>query len=349
MAATPPWPSTGGFMSHQHVKRKSWLNRVLVPALGATLALGISCGIASAATAGGQARAAGLSVTATARVIATRQAPADQAPAATQAEVPPGGEVAFELNVANAGPSDSQQVRVTDDLAPELEFVSGDDCTAAGQTVTCALGTLAAGDSHAFVITVRVKANTAEGTMIKNVATVGSATPDPDLANNTSNEATITVGDAEADLHAFKTGPPSITAGQDFTVTIGATNEGPSNATGVTVSDPLNQWLEFVSSDDTNCTYDNATHTVTCDFGDVADGATVMATLTLRPKPSTPADTVIENTATATATTLDPNPGSATVTIGLANADGKPPVGQSADLGISKSVVPGSVRKPSNP
>jgi uncharacterized repeat protein (TIGR01451 family) len=250
------------------------------------------------------------------------------APAATDAQVPPNGQVAFQLNVANAGPSDAQQVRVIDDLAAPFTFISAPGCSAAGQVVTCARGTLVADDTQAFVITVRVKAGTPAGTVITNAATTSSDTADPDLADNASNEATVTVSNATADMQATESGPGSVTAGQDFTVTIGARNDGPSPATGVTVTSVFGPWLEFVSSDNTGCGYDGSARTITCAFGTVADGATVQATITLRPLPRTPTYAVITSPASVAATTLDPDPANNTVTIGLANADGKPPVRQ---------------------
>ena len=58
--------------------------------------------------------------------------------------------------------------------------------------VTCQLGDLAAGATTAVLIQVRAAANLAQGTPVTNNVTVGSATPDPDLTDNSAS-ATTTV------------------------------------------------------------------------------------------------------------------------------------------------------------
>jgi uncharacterized repeat protein (TIGR01451 family) len=103
-----------------------------------------------------------------------------------------GSNVSFTITVANAGPASASTVVVTDAVPANLTYVSSSStagtCSAVGNTVTCQVGTLAAGANA--VITINATAN-ASGAA-NNTATVTSATGDPNAANN-SGAATVTV------------------------------------------------------------------------------------------------------------------------------------------------------------
>ena len=60
--------------------------------------------------------------------------------------------------------------------------------------------------------------------------------------------------------------PDPVTAGTNLTYTITVTNNGPTDATGVTVSDPLPAGVSFVSANPTQGSCSGTT-TVTCDLG----------------------------------------------------------------------------------
>lgn len=104
----------------------------------------------------------------------------------------PGATVTFTLTLTNHGPSAATNAQVTDTLPAGLTLVSAPGCTAAGSDVTCAAGTLAAGDQRAFPVTVRV-ADSLAGHTVTNTATASSDIPDPVAANGTD-EATLDVG-----------------------------------------------------------------------------------------------------------------------------------------------------------
>lgn len=69
----------------------------------------------------------------------------------------PGDEVTYTLRVVNNGDADAEDVVITDMLPSGTTYVSSSaPCTNAGSTVTCELGTLAAGEDREVTITVRV-------------------------------------------------------------------------------------------------------------------------------------------------------------------------------------------------
>jgi uncharacterized repeat protein (TIGR01451 family) len=100
--------------------------------------------------------------------------------------------IIYDIAVANAGPSLSAAVTVNDTLPAGATFVSATpsqgSCTGTS-TVSCSLGTLAAGRSATIVLV--VKSPSTSGT-VANTATVATDTLDSNLANNTST-ATVTV------------------------------------------------------------------------------------------------------------------------------------------------------------
>src|SRR5262249_26990643 len=110
------------------------------------------------------------------------------------------------------------------------------------------LVTLAAGDSAGFTVVAHVSASVLEGTMLSNTAKVTSSTTDPVPANNSSMASTTV--HAQADLAVTKTGPTD--AGTNVTYMITLTNNGPSDAQAVVLSDPLPAGETFVSQSQTS-------------------------------------------------------------------------------------------------
>src|SRR5205814_5063863 len=130
----------------------------------------------------------------------------------------------------------------------------------------------------------------------------------PALGNN-AQTASTTVGAASADIKATKTAlPPSPAAGTELTYTIGATNNGPSDAGTVTLTDAIPAQTTFVRL--TNGGWDcgtttptiGGTGTLTCTIPSLASGAP-SAILTLVVKLNSNASGTMNNTATAFSTT----------------------------------------------
>jgi uncharacterized repeat protein (TIGR01451 family) len=99
-----------------------------------------------------------------------------------------GGTLFYSLTVTNAGPDAAAQVVLTDPLPPGVTFLAANPSqgTCSGTaTITCDLGTLQPGDQAVIAIDVRAD----QLGLVTNTATVSSATPDPNLADN---QATVT-------------------------------------------------------------------------------------------------------------------------------------------------------------
>ncbi|WP_457028164.1 isopeptide-forming domain-containing fimbrial protein, partial [Kitasatospora sp. P5_F3] len=181
------------------------------------------------------------------------------------ASVAPGESLVYDLVVANAGPSQATNVVVTDTLPVALKFVSSDSgCTASGQAVTCTpLATLNPGATKTLKITVQLDpAYSGDGSDIRNQASVKSATADPSMVNNTSDASTGGLpgpgpgpnppNPVKADVAITKK-PASTTPvapGETFDYTVTVSNNGPSDAKGLVVTDALPVVLKFVSSPD---------------------------------------------------------------------------------------------------
>lgn len=118
---------------------------------------------------------------------------------ASAAQVETGDEFSYTLTITNNGPGKNFDIEVSDAVPTELTLLSAGsdqaDCAAAGNTVTCTLAELDAGDS--FVVEIVVAAN--EEGDVENTATVQGSEQDPDPANDSSS-VVVSVGPANPDL-----------------------------------------------------------------------------------------------------------------------------------------------------
>src|SRR5262249_8328557 len=150
----------------------------------------------------------------------------------------PGTNIVFTLTVTNDGPSVATNVTLDDPTPPGgLVFISnGGDCTT---PFKCNLGTLAVGATRTVTTTFFVPSGYTTPDPIVNLASVTSPTPDPALGNNPA-QAAVGVRAPVASLTITKTNNgTTATPGATTTYTITVVNTGPSDVTGVRVTDPV--------------------------------------------------------------------------------------------------------------
>jgi uncharacterized repeat protein (TIGR01451 family) len=141
---------------------------------------------------------------------------------------------------------------------------------------------------------------------LSNSATVSGTEPDPD-PNNNSDAISPSIG-TSADLSIVKTlDPPIPVAGEAATYTLVIANAGPSDASGVTVTDPLPLQLLSPSASTAQGTCAIVAGLLTCALGSIASGAQATVTVDGTVDPAAVGQT-LTNTATVTGADPDPDP-----------------------------------------
>jgi len=248
---------------------------------------------------------------------------APQAPAAVVA----GTTVTYRIRVKNSGPSDAQNVAVTDQFDANTTFVSVDASGAPGftcvtpavgssGTLACARGVVPPGAAN-YDILVTVRARPGATGSVTNLATVSSSTSDPVTGNNTDSETTPVATSADLELVSKTDSPDAVVAGNNLTYTLTFRNNGPSAAQGVVISDTIPVNTTFLAVNPPvgySCAAPAAgagnPAVITCSppGGALAAGAIAEIKLTVKVS-ANPSSLVISNTASISATTNDPVPG----------------------------------------
>ena len=209
---------------------------------------------------------------------------------ATPTAVVAGSNITYTQSVTNNGPAAATTVSFTQSTPPNTTFQSittpaGWTCTTpavgATGTITCTIATLALNASAAFTLVLQVNAATASGTNIADTATATSSNIVPSLTSNTAVAAVVVANANSATIAIVKTAMPSPTVaeGDTLTYTIGITNNGPSSATNVIVTDPLPADVTYLSFTTSSGNCSEAGGTVTCLLGSMANGGTATITI----------------------------------------------------------------------
>jgi len=256
-----------------------------------------------------------------------------------------GNSMGYTITVANAGPDAASNVVWSDPLPPGTTFVSlvqnsgpvatcGSPTPGTSGTVSCGIVMLASGTSAQFTLTVLV----GNAVSITDTASVTTDSFDTNTANNSSSVTTTVT--PVADLAVTKTDTPDpVLAGSNITYTITLTNNGPSDSSGLLLTDAIPANTTFVSFTApagwaTTAPPVGASGTVTATRPSLIVGASSTFTLVVNVNLATAAGTTITNTASATSGTSDPNASnnSANATTLVAAAI--------ADLSIKKTASP---------
>src|SRR5439155_17829678 len=106
---------------------------------------------------------------------------------------------------------------------------------------------LAAGADATLTLTLTVGASAAAGANVTSNTAAESAVVEGDTNASNNSDTKSTSVTTQADLSVSKTGAASIPTDSDLTYTITLTNNGPSDAQTVSLSDPLPAGTTFVS------------------------------------------------------------------------------------------------------
>lgn len=177
-----------------------------------------------------------------------------------EAAAVPGEQLHFTIVVTNTGPTTAEDVVFTDELPPEVGFVSATASNGAQvfrsisddfeggtsvERLSADLGDMAAGATVTINIVTDVRQNLSSD-KVKNIAEV-SAPNEPDTSNNMDMDMVPVTPKIDLAITKVDSDDP-LEPGNEFSYTLTATNNGPSNATGVEVSDILPDGVTFVSA-----------------------------------------------------------------------------------------------------
>ncbi|MCH7415938.1 DUF11 domain-containing protein, partial [Belliella sp. R4-6] len=200
--------------------------------------------------------------------------------------------------------SDALDVMVSDMLPAGTAFVSADNGGVNDSgTVNWNLGTLAAGASVELNLVLSTEASLEAGTIISNIAIVDSPTDGDGPKESDPEDVTV---ETAADLAIMKSAASAtVLAGENISYTITVSNNGPSDALDVMVSDMLPAGTTFVSADNGGM---NDSGTVNWNLGTLAAGGSVELNLILSTSPSLEAGTTISNIAVVDSPTDEEGP-----------------------------------------
>jgi uncharacterized repeat protein (TIGR01451 family) len=248
----------------------------------------------------------------------------------------PGGSVTYTITASNSGPDPVTGGTVTDTFPAVLTCTwtcvgaGGGTCTASGSGNISDTVNLPVGGSVTYTASCTISAS-ATGSLVNTATVSGGAAGDSDPANNSATDTdTLT---PQADLAVTKTdGVTTATPGGSVTYTITASNAGPSDAPGSSVSDTFPASLTCtwtcVGAGGGTCTASGS--------GNIGDTANLPAggsvTYTASCTISASATGTLSNTATVAAPggVTDPTPGNNSAT----DSD---TLAAQADLAITKT------------
>jgi uncharacterized repeat protein (TIGR01451 family) len=200
-------------------------------------------------------------------------------------EILAGQENTYTITITNNGPSTVTSMTVNDTVPTQLNnpvfSVSQGSYDATTGSLTGI--SLASGQSMTMTLVGTVDANAAPGVMTNTVTvTVPDGVTDPTPDNNTDTDDTTII--ERADLSLVKTLQGQLVSGTEATYVLTVTNNGPSAATNLVITDTLPDQLSYVSSNSTDgwaCTESN--NVVTCNYtGPLANGATSTLNIIVR-------------------------------------------------------------------
>ncbi len=215
-----------------------------------------------------------------------------------------GGVLTFTLVVTNHGALGATGVTISDTLPGGVTFQAGassGSCSESGGVVTCDVDALSPGAKQTVYVVVSVPIGMAPGTVLDNTASVSVNEDDFETGNNSDSSSSTVI--IETDLALDKTATAAVNAGETIAYTLTVTNDGPSNSTGVTLTDTLPDGVIYNASSSSHGTCSESNRVVTCDLNPLNASASAIVYITVTPFNAG----TFTNTATATTADTDPN------------------------------------------
>ncbi|MPQ97585.1 DUF11 domain-containing protein [Modestobacter sp. I12A-02628] len=239
-----------------------------------------------------------------------------------QAAEPRGESSAFSARLTSQLPSGLGAVTAT---------VPGGTCTVANGTLTCELGTIAKGETRTVTVDGTPAEDTPVGAALELRVTASTASRDLDATNDSASvtDPVTFSADLGVTLGATPSGPA---AGTDITYAAVVTNQGPSRARTITLTDAVPAGTSYAGGDCTSSQEVGGT-VLRCPVPDLGRKQSTTVTVVLRTDPSSTGQ--VMNTVTVSAATADPSSAdnTAAVPVDLTTV---------ADLGVTLTSVAGS-------
>ncbi len=243
---------------------------------------------------------------------------------ASRGSVSAGEPLTYTLSVTNHGPSDSTAGTACDTLPADLSFIPSDDgCFLVDTPGDCEPGAVscpfsAIKDRESMELSFKVEVASSATKPVFNSARVpcdkeDPNREDPECSNNVS-DSVMTAVEVNSMLSVtVGVSPDPVAAGEILSYTLFVTNDGPSDATDVTLIYPVPDNTNYVSATSCCAGWSLTTEPQTGDTAKVvfakdivARGETADFKIDVRVNPETAIGTVIANTATVDCPACDP-------------------------------------------
>ena len=216
--------------------------------------------------------------------------------------------VTFTIAAANQGPSNVTSLSITDQLPAGLTYLSHTTSQGAytsGTGIWSITTNLAAGATATLTLRATVNAGTSGLTLV-NTARLTASTPSDGYAANNTASATVKIGGT--DLRVTKSvDEPLPLEGDSIVYTVRVLNLGPSNTSGVQVTDLLPPGISYVSHTVTQGTYTSGSGL--WNVGVLNNGAGALLRITATVNAGTRGTTITNTASLAASTQPDTNPG----------------------------------------
>jgi uncharacterized repeat protein (TIGR01451 family) len=244
-----------------------------------------------------------------------------------------GNNMTYIIGVTNFGPSHANNVSVSQVLPGSVVFVSGSSSQGAvvqnNGIVTANLGPMSAGATASISVVVLPAA----AGVFSSTASVSSDQPDFNPVNNSTTFIShINPPTADLSVGLFAA-PNSLVVGGNITYTLSVTNNGPSSASGIMVTNSYAPGLLLRNATiSQGSLYITNGNTVICSFGGLGHGATAAATITAT---ASTTGTLVSSARvfSTNPNEIDPNPINDVVSTPVA-------VGPAADLALGLVAIP---------